>query len=346
MTDLFQYFEDLERLISQRNQGEPSLLFHFEEINMDPNNNQGPPLAGPIPQNSAPDLRTMEELCQLTMNSQGTASCGFYSSKSGSRSPNDGGSVPTMNGQGEPIAPVNIQATDFRLKNHMIQQVNRAVNAMVYQVTRDSIHSWEEMVTKFLSKYFPPSMVTKLRNDISNFRQLLDESLVEAWEHYKFLIDRPQGELPSNTIPKPREDIKVITTWSGITLAGLSVPPPNSSSSITEVERGLETTMDQRIPSDESKVHIEVLLVLWGNKLSFPDGSFLLTQKFKDHRTRNLAIIKSTWMTRRCHMATRGFHMADTLMSHGDTWLTYGCHVALTVDMLTSAMMCQVGPTF
>nr|GEW32019.1 reverse transcriptase domain-containing protein [Tanacetum cinerariifolium] len=31
--------------------------------------------------------------------------------------------------------------------------------------------SWEEMVTKFLLKYFPPSMVTKLRNDISNFRQ-------------------------------------------------------------------------------------------------------------------------------------------------------------------------------
>ncbi|GJX61793.1 hypothetical protein Tco_0294693 [Tanacetum coccineum] len=92
-TDLFSPFEDPERLISRRNQGEPSLLFDFEEINMDPNNNQGPPPAGPIPQNQAPDLRTMEELCQ-----------------------------PTMNGQGEPIAPVNIQATDFGLKNHMIQQ--------------------------------------------------------------------------------------------------------------------------------------------------------------------------------------------------------------------------------
>ncbi|GJT60986.1 reverse transcriptase domain-containing protein [Tanacetum coccineum] len=44
------------------------------------------------------------------------------------------------------------------------------------------IHSWEEMVTKFLSKYFPPSMVTKLRNDISNFQQLPDESLFEVWD--------------------------------------------------------------------------------------------------------------------------------------------------------------------
>nr|GEV02665.1 reverse transcriptase domain-containing protein [Tanacetum cinerariifolium] len=42
----------------------------------------------------------------------------------------------------------------------------------------------------FLGKYFPPSMVTKLRNEITNFRQRPDESLFEAWEHYKLSIDR------------------------------------------------------------------------------------------------------------------------------------------------------------
>nr|GEW69956.1 reverse transcriptase domain-containing protein [Tanacetum cinerariifolium] len=42
----------------------------------------------------------------------------------------------------------------------------------------------------FLEKYFPPSMVTKLRNEITNFRQRLDESLFKAWEHYKLSIDR------------------------------------------------------------------------------------------------------------------------------------------------------------
>ncbi|GKF62763.1 reverse transcriptase domain-containing protein [Tanacetum coccineum] len=41
--------------------------------------------------------------------------------------------------------------------------------AWFYRLPKNSIHSWEEMVTKFLSKYFPPSMVKKLRNDISNF---------------------------------------------------------------------------------------------------------------------------------------------------------------------------------
>ncbi|GJW86178.1 hypothetical protein Tco_0161518 [Tanacetum coccineum] len=67
-TDLFSSFEDLKRLISQRNRGEPSLLFEFEEINMNYNNNQGPPPAGPIP---APDLQMMEELCEPTMNGRG-----------------------------------------------------------------------------------------------------------------------------------------------------------------------------------------------------------------------------------------------------------------------------------
>nr|GFB54226.1 reverse transcriptase domain-containing protein [Tanacetum cinerariifolium] len=46
------------------------------------------------------------------------------------------------------------------------------------------------MAKMFLGKYFPPSMVTKLRNEITNFRQRLDESLFEAWERYKLSIDQ------------------------------------------------------------------------------------------------------------------------------------------------------------
>ncbi|GJY42051.1 reverse transcriptase domain-containing protein, partial [Tanacetum coccineum] len=158
-----------------------------------------------------------------------------YSSKSGSQSPNDGGVVPTDYAwSGWSDRPY---ATDFRLKNHMIQQVqqscqyhglprddankhidkfltvtqNMKQNGVPHDVLclclfhyslmhhaiawfdrlpKNSIHSWEEVVTKYLSKYFPSSMVTKLRNDISNFRQLLDESIFEAWECYKLSIDR------------------------------------------------------------------------------------------------------------------------------------------------------------
>ncbi|GJY60199.1 hypothetical protein Tco_0460856 [Tanacetum coccineum] len=97
-----------------------------------------------------------------------------------------------MNGQGRPIAPVNIEATDSELKNHMIQRVQYSCqfhglpsddankHLDKFLTITQSMKQNEEMASKFLSKYFPPSMVTKLRNDISNFCQFPDESLFEA----------------------------------------------------------------------------------------------------------------------------------------------------------------------
>ncbi|GJX39172.1 hypothetical protein Tco_0252475 [Tanacetum coccineum] len=77
----------------------------------------------------------------------------------------------------------------------------------------------------------------------------------------KALLERPQGALPSNTIPNPREKIKAITTRSGIVLAGTSVPPPPFSSS-KEVERDLEPTMDQvHIQSLKSTARVPPLVV-------------------------------------------------------------------------------------
>ncbi|GJR43702.1 reverse transcriptase domain-containing protein [Tanacetum coccineum] len=57
------------------------------------------------------------------------------------------------------------------------------------RLPRNSIHSFDDMMRKFLSKYFPPPMVTKLRNEITKFRQDPNESLFEAWERYKLSID-------------------------------------------------------------------------------------------------------------------------------------------------------------
>nr|GEX29315.1 reverse transcriptase domain-containing protein [Tanacetum cinerariifolium] len=134
-----------------------------------------------------PDLRTMEELCQ-----------------------------PSLNGRGGPIAPISIQATNFGLKNDMIQQVHNYfqfhglpgddANKYLYKflhisksikvnlviddalrlylfphslthhstawfdrLPRNSINTFEQMDKMFLEKYFPPSMVTKLINEITNF---------------------------------------------------------------------------------------------------------------------------------------------------------------------------------
>ncbi|GJS06796.1 hypothetical protein Tco_0363592 [Tanacetum coccineum] len=61
--------------------------------------------------------------------------------------------------------------------------------------------------------------------------QLLANQLTKIEKSFNEI---PQGALPSNTIPNLREDIKVITTRSGITLAGTLVPSPNPPSSSKE----------------------------------------------------------------------------------------------------------------
>nr|GEW18473.1 hypothetical protein [Tanacetum cinerariifolium] len=189
---LFPPLEDPERTIRRRTRVDPNLLNNFYMATKGNGDNQPPPGGGDLP---VPDLRTTEELCQ-----------------------------PTLNGRGGPIAPIAIQATNFRLKNDMIQQVQNSCqfyglpgddankhldkflhvtqsiklngvtdnalrlylfpHSLTYHATawfdhfpRNSITTFEQMAKMFLEKYFPPSTVTKLRNEITNFCQRPDESL-------------------------------------------------------------------------------------------------------------------------------------------------------------------------
>nr|GEX53957.1 hypothetical protein [Tanacetum cinerariifolium] len=205
--NLFPPLKDPERTIRRRTRVDPNLLNDFEEINMAANrkdDNQPPHEGGHLP---VLGLRTMEELCQ-----------------------------PTLNGRGGPIVPIAIEATNFRLQNDMIQQVQNSCQFhglsgddankhldKIFHVTqsikvngvfddvlrlyffphslthhatawfdhlpRNSITTFEQMAKMFLEKYFPPSMVTKLRNKITNFGQRPDESLFKACECYKISID-------------------------------------------------------------------------------------------------------------------------------------------------------------
>ncbi|GJS23686.1 reverse transcriptase domain-containing protein [Tanacetum coccineum] len=51
-----------------------------------------------------------------------------------------------------------------------------------------SILTWEDLVSKFINQFFPPSKTTNLRNEITNFQQRFDESFCEAWDHFKDLL--------------------------------------------------------------------------------------------------------------------------------------------------------------
>nr|GEY59946.1 reverse transcriptase domain-containing protein [Tanacetum cinerariifolium] len=51
-----------------------------------------------------------------------------------------------------------------------------------------SILTCEDLVSKFINQFFPPSKTTYLRNEITNFLQKPNETFNEAWERFKDLL--------------------------------------------------------------------------------------------------------------------------------------------------------------
>ncbi|GJU34371.1 reverse transcriptase domain-containing protein [Tanacetum coccineum] len=52
----------------------------------------------------------------------------------------------------------------------------------------NSILTWKDLVTKFVNQFFPPSKTTHLKNEISRFTQIFDETFSEAWERFKEIL--------------------------------------------------------------------------------------------------------------------------------------------------------------
>ena len=92
------------------------------------------------------------------------------------------------------IAGATQDALRLRLFPYSLRDRARAwLNSLLY----DSIITWNELPDKFLMKYFPPTKNIKLRNEITSFHQLEDESLYEAWERFKELLRRcPHHGIP------------------------------------------------------------------------------------------------------------------------------------------------------
>nr|GEW49921.1 reverse transcriptase domain-containing protein [Tanacetum cinerariifolium] len=102
--------------------------------------------------------------------------------------------------------------TDDALRLYLFSHsLTHHVTAWFDRLPRNSINTFEQMAKMFLGKYFPPFMVTKLRNKITNFRQRPGESLFEAWERYKLSIDRCPNH---NMLPVTQID----TFYNGLTL--------------------------------------------------------------------------------------------------------------------------------
>nr|GEV12621.1 reverse transcriptase domain-containing protein [Tanacetum cinerariifolium] len=81
-----------------------------------------------------------------------------------------------------------------------------------------SIQTWDDLVSKFINQFFPPSKTTNLRNEIMRFQQRFDESFYEAWERFNDLLrDSLNSAAGGNFLDKmTRECLKIIESNSKV----------------------------------------------------------------------------------------------------------------------------------
>nr|GEX47571.1 hypothetical protein [Tanacetum cinerariifolium] len=168
--NLFPPLDNLELTIRRRSRSDPTHLNNSEMAV------EGP---GDLP---VPDLRTMEELCQ-----------------------------PSLNGRGGPISPIAIQEMNFGLKNDMIQQVHNF--CQFHGLPSDDAN-------KHLDKFLHVTQSIKVNGvtDGALRLYLFPHSLThhatacfDPWERYKLSIDRcPNHNMLSIT--------QIDTFYNGLTL--------------------------------------------------------------------------------------------------------------------------------
>ncbi|GJX63325.1 reverse transcriptase domain-containing protein [Tanacetum coccineum] len=79
-----------------------------------------------------------------------------------------------------------ITADNFELKHGLLTL--GAARIWLEKEPPQSILTWDDLVSKFINKFFPPSKTTNLRNEITNFQQRFDETFYEAWDRFNDLL--------------------------------------------------------------------------------------------------------------------------------------------------------------
>ncbi|GKC17034.1 reverse transcriptase domain-containing protein [Tanacetum coccineum] len=70
-----------------------------------------------------------------------------------------------------------------------IRYFNKITSTMKFSnIPSTSILTWDDLVSKFINKFFPPSKTTNLRNEITRFQQRFDETFYEAWDRFNDLL--------------------------------------------------------------------------------------------------------------------------------------------------------------
>ncbi|GJR32068.1 reverse transcriptase domain-containing protein [Tanacetum coccineum] len=157
-----------------------------------------------------------------------------------------------------------------------------------------SILTWDDLVSKFINQFFPPSKTTYLRNEITTFLQKLNETFNEEWERFKGLLhhcphhgfselhqldtlynslntndqDALDSAVGGNFLDKmPRDGLAIIESKSKVrysrsraieprvsTNAPLSTSTPSNSFEFQQLAASLEDKMDIRMSRLEKMI--------------------------------------------------------------------------------------------
>nr|GEY73587.1 hypothetical protein [Tanacetum cinerariifolium] len=128
-----------------------------------------------------------------------------------------------------------------------------------------SILTWEDLVSKFINQFFPPSKTTYLRNEITNFLKKSNETFNEAWEHFKDLLLQSGGnfldKIPRECLSIIESKSEVIYSRSRVTDVRANVNAPLSSSShsnsfdLQQIAVALEDKLDIRMNRFEKSLN-------------------------------------------------------------------------------------------
>nr|GEV44819.1 reverse transcriptase domain-containing protein [Tanacetum cinerariifolium] len=253
ISNIFPPLDNLELTIRRRSGADPTLLNDFE---MMVKGNGDPPV---------PDLQTIEELCQ-----------------------------PSLNGRGGPITPISIQEMNFGLKNDMTQQVQNSCqfhglpgddankhldkflhvtqSIKVNEVTDDALrgtfmkksleecydlienmiahnNDWDTSAQRSESSSFitfsSNTEIVALKAEMAEINKILMRFM-----KMKTASSLGSRTLPSNTITNPEEELKGITTRTRTAYQGPTIPTTSSSSLPPIVERETEATKDTVPPTN------------------------------------------------------------------------------------------------
>ena len=83
----------------------------------------------------------------------------------------------------------NFSAENVRLRLFPFSLKDRA-KSWLNSLEPGSIRTWDQMVEKFLSKYFPVHKTNAIRKEIANFTQKEGEHLYESWERFNSILLR------------------------------------------------------------------------------------------------------------------------------------------------------------